>query len=52
MSDAIIKRVKYPFGYVVFNRPHIKNALNLEMWKGIPKVLKETDEDHKIRVIF
>jgi enoyl-CoA hydratase/carnithine racemase len=38
-------------GWIVFNRPEKRNALNLEMWKQIPILLDQLNSDPEIRVI-
>jgi enoyl-CoA hydratase len=50
-SDPVIVRREPPLGWVVLNRPHRKNALNLQTWQRIPEAIGELDRDESIRAI-
>lgn len=39
-------------GWIIFNRPEKRNALNLLMWQSIPKLIEELNRDEEIRVIL
>ncbi|MBZ4653037.1 MAG: enoyl-CoA hydratase [Peptococcaceae bacterium] len=41
-----------PLGWLIFNNPRKRNALNLEMWRGIPEIIHKFNEDENIRVII
>lgn len=36
---------------IIFNRPEKRNALSLDMWRRIPMLLKEVEEDKRMRVL-
>ena len=40
-----------PLGWIIINRPQVKNALNFEAWKGIVSAVKELNADPGVRVI-
>lgn len=39
-----------PVGWLVFNNPERRNALSLDMWSGIPRVLAHFAADPEVRV--
>src|SRR5215467_11692517 len=51
-SDPVIVRREAPLGWVVLNRPHKRNALNLRTWQRIPEAIGELDRDESIRAII
>ncbi|MCB1379775.1 MAG: enoyl-CoA hydratase/isomerase family protein [Alphaproteobacteria bacterium] len=38
-------------GWLVFNRPARRNALNAEMWAAIPPLMKSLDECHDVKAV-
>ncbi len=38
-------------GWLVFNRPHKRNAITYEMWRQIPHMVAELDADPEVRII-
>jgi enoyl-CoA hydratase/carnithine racemase len=38
-------------GWIVFNQPQKRNAINGEMWRGIPKAMKQFDVDPEVRCV-
>ncbi|TMH26848.1 MAG: hypothetical protein E6H63_11705, partial [Betaproteobacteria bacterium] len=38
-------------GWIVFNRPEKKNAINDAMWRAIPAAMGEFDRDSEVRCI-
>jgi enoyl-CoA hydratase/carnithine racemase len=40
-----------PIGWLILNRPEVRNALNLETWRLIASGIRELDSDSSIRVI-
>jgi enoyl-CoA hydratase len=43
---------KNNIGYVILNRPEVRNAFNQEMIDEIQEVLRAIDQDHEIRVLI
>jgi enoyl-CoA hydratase len=41
-----------PVGFLEINRPRLKNALSLEMWRSFPALLEELQRDDDVRVII
>jgi enoyl-CoA hydratase/carnithine racemase len=41
-----------PLGWIVFNRPKMRNAVSLEMWQILPELIEEVAEDNDIRVLI
>jgi enoyl-CoA hydratase/carnithine racemase len=50
-TSKLIARKDGAIGWLVFNNPERRNALTLEMWQGIPDVLRAFDADPEIRVV-
>ena len=47
MDKKIFSEIKDNIGIVWLNRPEKKNALNDELWFGLPELVKELDETKK-----
>ena len=41
-----------PLAWLVFNRPEIRNAVSLEMWKALPSLIEDVAEDNDIRTLI
>ncbi len=41
-----------PLAWIVFNRPEMRNAVSLEMWKALPGLVEEVAEDRSLRVLL
>lgn len=52
MENKMLLEKDGALGWIVFNRPEKRNALNLEMWKTIPEYIEELNHDKNIRVIL
>jgi len=39
MAKRLIVVKREPLGWVVFSRPQVKNAFDLEMWKEVPRTV-------------
>lgn len=50
--DPIIVRHDAPLGWIVLNRPQVKNALNLRTWQRIAEAVAELNADAQVRVII
>jgi len=50
-ADPVIVRNEAPLGWIVLNRPQVRNALNLRTWKRIPEAVEALDKDPAVRVI-
>ena len=48
MDKKIFSEVKDNIGIVWLNRPEKKNALNDELWFGLPELVKELDESDAV----
>ena len=51
MEDKLVKEIKNNVGYVWINRPDKKNALDADVWFGLPEVINELDCDDEVRCI-
>lgn len=49
--SSIITEIDGKIGWIIFNRPEKKNALSLAMWKAIPEILSDYEQNPEIRVI-
>ncbi len=51
MTPKLITEQRGPIGTLVLNAPQRRNALSLEMWQGIPELIKKFELDAAIRCI-
>jgi enoyl-CoA hydratase/carnithine racemase len=51
MSDKIISRREGGTGYVVFNHPEKRNAVSLDMWQAVDRLLDRFAADDEVRVV-
>ena len=52
MDKKIFSEIKDKIGTIWLNRPEKKNALNDELWFGLPELVKELDENDDVMVII
>jgi enoyl-CoA hydratase len=50
MSDQIISRSEDGVGHLVFNNPAKRNAVSLEMWQAVERVLDAFEQNDTVRV--
>ncbi len=50
-GDRILARSDGAIGWLVFNNPERRNAVSLEMWEAMPRVLASFESDPAIRVV-
>lgn len=51
-DGKLIARRENGLGWLVFNNPDRRNALNLAMWHGVTEIVREFEADPKVRVII
>ena len=51
MSERLIGKKDGAIGWVVFNNPERRNAVSVDMWEAVPKVLDGFAKDPEIRVV-
>ena len=51
-ADPLIVRHDAPLGWLVLNRPQVRNALNLRTWNRIAEGIAELSADAEVRVII
>ena len=51
MTSKLITEQRGPVGFLVLNAPQRRNALSLDMWQGIPELIKKFEHDAAIRCI-
>ena len=51
-EKSILTRHEAPLGWLIVNRPQVKNALNFEAWRGIVAAMDELNADPEVRVII
>jgi enoyl-CoA hydratase len=51
MTERIIEKKEGATGWLVFNNPDRRNAVSVDMWEAIPKVLDRFAADPEIRVV-
>ena len=52
MEDKLIKEIKDDVAYIWINRPDKKNALDFDVWFGIPNLIEEIVEKEEARCIL
>jgi len=50
-TERLLGRKDGAIGWVIFNNPERRNAVSMDMWAGIPKVLNVFEADPAIRVV-
>jgi len=50
--DPLIVKHEAPLGWLILNRPEVKNALNLKSWQRISEGVKQLNDDPEVRVII
>lgn len=51
MTSKLITDRRGPIGYLVLNTPQRRNALALDVWLAIPRLVAELDQDDQIRCL-
>ena len=51
MDDKLIKEIKDNIAYIWINRPDKKNALDSDVWFGLPKIIKEINDNDEASCI-
>jgi enoyl-CoA hydratase/carnithine racemase len=51
LSEKIIAKKDGAIGWLVFNNPERRNAVSLDMWEAMPKVLADFGADDAIRAV-
>ena len=52
MDKKIFSEVIDNVGLIWFNRPEKKNALNDELWFGLPELIKELDDNKEVCLLY
>jgi enoyl-CoA hydratase len=51
LSERIVAEKQGPVGWLTFNNPARRNAISIDMWEAIPKVLDRFEQDPEVRAI-
>ena len=51
LTERIIARKEGAVGHLVFNNPERRNAVSVDMWEAIPRVLADFESDAEVRAI-
>jgi enoyl-CoA hydratase/carnithine racemase len=51
LTARVIAEKQGPVGWLVFNNPERRNAVSLDMWEAIPRVLERFEADPELRVM-
>jgi enoyl-CoA hydratase/carnithine racemase len=51
LTERIVAEKQGPVGWLTFNNPERRNAVSIDMWEAIPKVMDAFERDAEIRVI-
>ena len=52
MDDKLIKEIKNDVAYIWINRPDKKNALDFDVWYGIPNLIEEVVEKEEAKCVL
>ena len=50
-TEKILAEVKDGIGWVTFNNPARRNAMSLEMWRGLGTILEAFEQEPAVRVV-
>ena len=50
-TERLVGRKEGAIGWLLFNNPERRNAVSIDMWEAIPKVLDEFARDREIRLV-
>ena len=50
-TERMIARKDGPIGWIQFNNPARHNAVSVDMWKAVPEIMAEFEQDNEIRVV-
>jgi enoyl-CoA hydratase len=50
-TERMIAKKDGPIGWMQFNNPARHNAVSLDMWKSVPEIMTEFENDDQIRVV-
>lgn len=48
---SLVVEKKGPVGWIVFNQPQRRNAINDAMWRGIPPAMRQFEADGEVRCV-
>lgn len=51
ITERIVAETQGPVGWITFNNPARRNAISIDMWEAMPRVLDAFESDPRIRVI-
>jgi enoyl-CoA hydratase/carnithine racemase len=51
LTGRIVAEKQGPIGWLTFNNPARRNAVSIDMWEAIPKVLDRFEADAEVRVV-
>ncbi len=51
LGERIVAEKQGPVGWLTFNNPARRNAISIDMWEAIPKVLDRFEQDPEVRAI-
>jgi enoyl-CoA hydratase/carnithine racemase len=50
-TERMIAKKDGPIGWMQFNNPARHNAVSVDMWKSVPEIMTEFENDSEIRVV-
>jgi enoyl-CoA hydratase len=50
-TENMLAEIDGPIGWMTFNKPARRNAVSLDMWEAMPKILDRFEQDPAVRVI-
>ncbi len=50
-SPDLLLEQSETYAHIIFNRPHVRNAITARMWAGLPKLIRRLERDQGVRAI-
>lgn len=44
--------IEPPIGWIVFDRPDVLNAFDIEMWRSLPEIALDLDQNEDVKIII
>lgn len=51
-TERMIVRKEGPIGWMLFNNPARHNAVSLDMWEAVPRIVADLEQDDAVRVVI
>ena len=48
-TENMLAEIEGPIGWMTFNKPARRNAVSLDMWEAMPKILDRFEQDPAVK---